>query len=144
MALYIGNWGCNPTYRNMSPFITIGSGAHRLQVAIMVMATSSPTIWSSQWAIHLHPLMKPWWWNRMNGRVSNVYGYVFWWSLDVYSIYHKNPEIRPKNPGLHRSNPSLWGWDWNPKNPTRLEWVWILRDWVLGGQRVKYTKRLGV
>ncbi len=36
----------------------------------------------------------------------------------------------PKNPGMsitERITPwiLLWGWDWNPKNPIRSEWVWI-------------------
>ena len=35
------------------------------------------------------------------------------------SILPKDPFVCPKSPGLPRSIPILFGWDWNPKNPIR-------------------------
>ena len=40
----------------------------------------------------------------------------------------KNPFVCPKNPGISRSIPILFGWDWEPENPNqRSGGVWILR-----------------
>ena len=33
------------------------------------------------------------------------------------NIHPKDPFVCPKNPGLPRSIPILFGWDWSPKHP---------------------------